>query len=369
MLPADPERAHRGNSLTLDTLAENDGSTHLLEVRNLATRFATADGYVQAVDGVSFHIDEGEILGLVGESGCGKSVTSLSVMRLIPTPPGEITDGQVLFEGTDLQQISEREMRSVRGGSIGMIFQEPMTSLNPVLTIGRQITEAFEIHLDLKGSAARNRAVEILNRVGFPDPSRRFDDYPHQLSGGQRQRAMIAMAISCNPRLLIADEATTALDVTIQAQILELLQSLCDEFKMALLIITHNLGVVARYAQRVAVMYAGKIIESGTADEIYAAPQHPYTKGLLASVPRLDASARDRLTSIEGEIPDLADLPAGCAFEPRCRWAVDRCRVESPVQVPVRPSQGRGAAGTDHQVACWESENIDAGTDLERQLS
>jgi oligopeptide/dipeptide ABC transporter ATP-binding protein len=354
---------------TLDTSGPNTGSTHLLEVRNLATRFATADGYVQAVDGVSFHIDEGEILGLVGESGCGKSVTSLSVMRLIPNPPGEITDGQVLFEGTDLQQISEREMRRVRGGSIGMIFQEPMTSLNPVLTIGRQITEAFEIHLDLKGKAARNRAVEILNRVGLPDPARKFDDYPHQLSGGQRQRAMIAMAISCNPRLLIADEATTALDVTIQAQILELLQSLCDEFKMALLIITHNLGVVARYAQRVAVMYAGKIIESGTADEIYAAPQHPYTIGLLGSVPRLDASARDRLTSIEGEIPDLANLPAGCAFEPRCRWAVDRCRVESPVQIPVRPSPGRIAVGSDHQVACWESENIAAGTAMERQPS
>ena len=329
-------------------VSETD-SPHLLEVRDLATRFSTADGYVQAVDGVSFHIDEGETLGLVGESGCGKSVTSLSVMRLIPNPPGEITAGSVIFEGTDLQQISEREMRRVRGGSIGMIFQEPMTSLNPVLTIGRQITEALELHLDLKRTAARNRAVEILARVGLPDSARRFDDYPHQLSGGQRQRAMIAIAISCNPRLLIADEATTALDVTIQAQILELLQELCDELKMALLIITHNLGVVARYAQRVAVMYAGKIIESGMADQIYASPRHPYTKGLISSVPRLDAPAGRRLTSIEGEIPDLANLPEGCAFAPRCRWAVDRCRIESP---PLTSENG------DHTAACWEQDQV-----------
>jgi len=322
---------------------------HLLEVRGLATRFSTAEGYVQAVDGVSFHIDQGETLGLVGESGCGKSVTSLSVMRLIPNPPGEITAGNVLFEGRDLQGISEREMRRVRGGSIGMIFQEPMTSLNPVLTIGRQITEALELHLGLKGRAARERAVEILSRVGLPDPSQRFDDYPHHLSGGQRQRAMIAMAISCSPRLLIADEATTALDVTIQAQILELLQSLCEEFRMALLIITHNLGVVARYAQRVAVMYAGKIIESGTADEIYSGPRHPYTKGLLSSVPRLDAAASTRLSSIEGEIPDLTHLPEGCAFAPRCRWAVDRCRVEPPALV---------SSNGGHMVACWEQDRI-----------
>jgi oligopeptide/dipeptide ABC transporter ATP-binding protein len=270
-------------------------------------------------------------------------------MRLVPSPPGEITAGSVLFEGRDLRGISEREMRRVRGGSIGMIFQEPMTSLNPVLTIGRQITEALELHLALKGRAARDRAVEILSRVGLPDPSRRFDDYPHHLSGGQRQRAMIAMAISCNPKLLIADEATTALDVTIQAQILELLQSLCEEFRMALLIITHNLGVVARYAQRVAVMYAGRIIESGTADEIYSGPRHPYTKGLLSSVPRLDAAASTRLTSIEGEIPDLANLPEGCAFAPRCRWAVDRCRVEPPAL--VSPNGG-------HQAACWEQDRI-----------
>jgi oligopeptide transport system ATP-binding protein len=335
-------------------------SSHLLEVRDLATGFSTADGYVQAVDGVSFHIDEGETLGLVGESGCGKSVTSLSVMRLVPNPPGEITSGEVLFEGRDLQQITESEMRRVRGGSIGMIFQEPMTSLNPVLTIGRQITEALEIHLDLKGKAARVRAVETLARVGLPDPDQQFDDYPHHLSGGQRQRAMIAMAISCNPRLLIADEATTALDVTIQAQILELLQSLCEEFRMALLIITHNLGVVARYAQRVAVMYAGKIIESGTADEIYAAPRHPYTAGLLGSVPRLDATSGARLTSIDGEIPDLANLPDGCAFAPRCQWAVERCRIESPVL---------GPSGTPHTAACWEQDRITGDLTAERLSS
>lgn len=322
---------------------------HLLEVRNLSTRFATDDGYVQAVDGVSFHIDEGETLGLVGESGCGKSVTSLSVMRLVPSPPGEITSGEVLFEGRDLQQIPESEMRRIRGGSVGMIFQEPMTSLNPVLTIGRQITEALEIHLNLKGKAARERAVETLARVGLPDPGQRFDDYPHHLSGGQRQRTMIAMAISCNPRLLIADEATTALDVTIQAQILELLQSLCEEFRMALLIITHNLGVVARYAQRVAVMYAGRIIETGPAEEIYASPRHPYTNGLLGSVPRLDATVGARLTSIDGEIPDLANLPTGCAFAPRCQWAVDRCRSELPEL---------GPSGADHTTACWEQDRV-----------
>ncbi|MDA1256219.1 MAG: ABC transporter ATP-binding protein [Chloroflexi bacterium] len=346
--------------MTSDHSTAGHTSGHLLEVRDLATRFATAEGYVQAVDGVSFHIDEGETLGLVGESGCGKSVTSLSVMRLVPSPPGEITGGEVLFEGRDLLTISDRQMRLVRGGSIGMIFQEPMTSLNPVLTIGRQITEALEIHLDLKGAGARGRAVEILHRVGLPDPGQRFDDYPHQLSGGQRQRAMIAMAISCNPRLLIADEATTALDVTIQAQILELLESLCDEFRMALLIVTHNLGVVARYAQRVAVMYAGKIVELGTADEIYASPSHPYTVGLLGSVPRLDAGVDARLTPIEGEIPDLTNLPPGCAFEPRCRWAVERCRVEPPVLTSVRPGQS---------AACWEHETVTADVAAERQRS
>ena len=335
-------------------------SSHLLEVRDLATGFVTAEGYVQAVDGVSFHIDEGEILGLVGESGCGKSVTSLSIMRLIPDPPGQITGGSVLFEGRDLLKIPERQMRQVRGGSIGMIFQEPMTSLNPVLTIGRQITEAIEVHLDLKGRSARNRGIEILDRVGLPDSGRRFDDYPHQLSGGQRQRVMIAMAISCNPRLLIADEATTALDVTIQAQILELLQSLCEEFRMALLIITHNLGVVARYAERVAVMYAGKIIESGPADAIYAAPRHPYTAGLLSSVPRLDAPVGARLTPIEGEIPDLTNLPPGCAFEPRCRWAVERCGVDSPGLIEAEPG---------HYAACWEHETVAADLAADRRQS
>lgn len=324
-------------------------SEHLLDVRELSTRFATPDGYVQAVDNVSFYVDEGETLGLVGESGCGKSVTSLSVMGLVPSPAGEIVSGSVMLQGRDLRLVPDSEMRKVRGGEIGMIFQEPMTSLNPVLTIGRQITEALEIHLSLKGHAARERAVEMLARVGLPDPGKRFDDYPHQLSGGQLQRAMIAMAICCNPRLLIADEATTALDVTIQAQILELLQSLCEEFRMALLIITHNLGVVARYAQRVAVMYAGKIIEVGTADEIYSAPRHPYTNGLLSSVPRLDATHHTRLKSIQGEIPDLAHLPAGCSFAPRCGWVVDACRVEVP---ELQPS------ASHHMTSCWEQDRV-----------
>jgi oligopeptide/dipeptide ABC transporter ATP-binding protein len=285
----------------------------------------------------------------VGESGCGKSVTALSIMRLIPDPPGKIVGGEVLFEEKDLLAISEREMRAVRGSRIGMIFQEPMTSLNPVLSIGRQLTETLELHLKLSKQAALERAAELLDIVGIPDPRERLEDYPHQLSGGQRQRVMIAIALSCNPRLVIADEATTALDVTIQAQILELLKELSEQFRTALLIITHNLGVVARYADRVNVMYAGRIRESGPAAELYRSPRHPYTVGLLRSVPRLDEPLSRRLTPIEGEIPDMAKLPEGCAFRPRCRWAVDRCATEDPPMLE---------AGPDHASACWELERV-----------
>ncbi len=321
----------------------------LLEVRNLKTYFHSPSGVVRAVDGSSFYIQEGETLGLVGESGCGKSVSALSVMRLIPNPPGRIEDGEVIFEGQDLLRLTEPEMREVRGSRIGMIFQEPMTSLNPVLTIGRQLTETLELHLKMTKQAAMRRAGELLEMVGIADPEQRLRDHPHQLSGGQRQRVMIAIALSCNPKLLIADEATTALDVTIQAQILELMMRLTTEFGTGLLIITHNLGVVARYADRVNVMYAGKIREAGPALDLYRNPRHPYTVGLLNSVPRLDSRSGSRLIPIEGEIPDPSNLPAGCAFMPRCRWAVDKCAAEDPPLVEAAESQ---------MSACWEHEKV-----------
>jgi oligopeptide/dipeptide ABC transporter ATP-binding protein len=303
---------------------------------------------VPAVDGVTFDLREGETMGLVGESGCGKSVTALSIMRLIPDPPGQIVGGEVIFDGRDLLTMDNAAMRAVRGRDIGMIFQEPMTSLNPVLTIGRQLREPLELHLGLSKSQAVDRSRELLDMVGIPDSRQRLGNYPHQLSGGQRQRVMIAMALSCNPKLLIADEATTALDVTIQAQILELMKDLTDRLGTALLIITHNLGVVARYANRVCVMYAGKIREMGAADDIYGSPKHPYTVGLLNSVPRLDEPARKRLMPIPGEIPNLANLPSGCAFGPRCAWAVDHCSREDP------PLLETGAALS----ACWEHERV-----------
>ncbi len=321
----------------------------LLQVRDLKTQFFTPGGTVRAVDGVSFDLREGETLGLVGESGCGKSVTALSLMRLIPNPPGRIVDGQVMFKGRDLLKLSESEMRKVRGGEIGMIFQEPMTSLNPVLTIGRQITEALELHMGMSKQQAWARAGELLDMVGIPDATTRLRDYPHQMSGGQRQRVMIAIALSCNPKLLIADEATTALDVTIQAQILELMKDLTSRLGTALLIITHNLGVVARYADRVNVMYAGKIREMGSAADIYGNPKHPYTTGLLSSVPRLDEPSRLRLAPIRGEIPSMTDLPPGCAFKPRCDWAVDRCAADDP---------GLLGVGPDHLSACWEHARV-----------
>ena len=325
----------------------------LLEVKNLHTQFFTMEGVVKAVDGVSYDLQPGETLGLVGESGCGKSVSALSLMGLIPWPPGKVTEGEVIFEGEDLLKVEAEQMRAIRGKEIAMVFQEPMTSLNPVLTIGRQLTETMELHRNISKDGAEKRAAELLQMVGIPDSERRLSQYPHQFSGGMRQRVMIAMALSCNPKLLIADEPTTALDVTIQAQILELMKSLCREFGAALIVITHNLGVVARYADRVNVMYAGKIIEKGTAEEIYHHPKHPYTLGLLQSVPRLDEAKRVKLVPIEGQPPDLINLPQGCSFRARCRYAVDKCATDTPSLDIYDVDK--------HEAACWEALNIEKG--------
>jgi len=299
----------------------------LLEVRNLKTHFKTESGLVKAVDGISYHIDEQEIVGLVGESGCGKSVSQLSVMQLIPMP-GEIASGEVIFEGQDLLKFKPggAEMRSIRGAKIAMIFQEPMTSLNPVLTIGRQLTETLELHLGMDKEASREQAIELLKLVGIPSAESRVEDYPHQFSGGMRQRVMIAMGLSCDPRILIADEPTTALDVTTQAQLLELMKDLVDRFRASLIIVTHNLGVVARYAQRIYVMYAGRIVEEGTTKDIFAHPLHPYTIGLLKCVPRLDEEADKKLVPIVGLPPNLVNMPPTCAFLPRCPYSSDTCR-------------------------------------------
>ncbi|OGA12446.1 MAG: peptide ABC transporter ATP-binding protein [Betaproteobacteria bacterium RIFCSPHIGHO2_12_FULL_69_13] len=320
----------------------------LLDVRDLKTTFLTSSGVVRAVDGVSWDIEEGETVALVGESGCGKSVSALSVMRLVDEPAGRIESGEIVYKGRDLLKLSEEQMRHVRGREIGMIFQEPMTSLNPVLSIGRQLTEGLEIHMGMKPPEARSRAVEMLAMVGIPDPERRLGQYPHHFSGGMRQRMMIAMALACNPSLILADEPTTALDVTIQAQILELMRDLARRLGVAMLIITHNLGVVARYADRVNVMYAGRIIEQASATELYANPRHPYTLGLLRSVPRLDEPRRARLDPIEGQPPDLTRLPEGCAFAPRCAYRVERCG-----EVPSLVALGAG-----HRSACWEAERL-----------
>jgi oligopeptide transport system ATP-binding protein len=321
----------------------------LLAVKDLKTNFYTEEGVVQAVNGVSYDIMPGEILGLVGESGCGKTVSALSILRLIPDPPGKIVGGEIMFEGEDIIKMDEDEVRHIRGNKIGMIFQEPMTSLNPVLTIGRQLTETLELHLKMDKQAATRRAVELLEMVGIPEAKQRINDYPHQFSGGMRQRVMIAMALSCNPKLLLADEPTTALDVTIQAQILELLTRLTRELGTAVIVITHNLGVVARYADRVNVMYAGKVIETATAPELYANPRHPYTLGLLKSVPRLDEIRKEKLDPIEGMPPDLVHLGPGCPFRPRCRFAVDRCKEENPPLIAVAEA---------HSAACWEWERV-----------
>ena len=323
----------------------------LLEVKNLKTHFFTMEGVVKAVDGVSYELDEGETLGLVGESGCGKSVSALSVMRLIPDPPGKIIDGEILLDGEDILKIDMEGMRQVRGAKIAMVFQEPMTSLNPVLTVERQITETLQLHMGMSKLESQRESVNLLTRVGIPDPEIRIKQYPHQFSGGMRQRVMIAMALSCNPRLIIADEPTTALDVTIQAQILDLMKSLTTELGVALIVITHNLGVVARYADRVNIMYAGKVIERGEAREIYANPRHPYTVGLLRSVPRLDLPRRAKLDPIEGQPPDLINLPPGCAFRERCRWAIDKCATDTPELVET--SDG-------HLSACFRADELGA---------
>ena len=301
----------------------------LLEVKNLQTQFKTESGLVKAVDDVSYFIDEQEIVGVVGESGCGKSVSQLSVMRLINTP-GKIVGGQILFEGQDLLKYEANgpEMRSIRGAKIAMIFQEPMTSLNPVLTIGRQLTEMLELHLGMHGEEATKKAGELLSLVGIPAAESRLDDYPHQFSGGMRQRVMIAMGLSCNPKMLIADEPTTALDVTTQAQLLELMKAMVEQFNSSLVIVTHNLGVVARYAQRIYIMYAGRIVESGSCKDIFRHPRHPYTIGLLKCVPRLDEEEGRKLVPIRGLPPNLINMPPTCAFLPRCPYAVDQCRKE-----------------------------------------
>ncbi|MHB1611746.1 MAG: ABC transporter ATP-binding protein [Sulfobacillus sp.] len=316
----------------------------VLEVKNLSTYFYTDEGVVRSVDGVSFHIDAEETLGIVGESGCGKSVTSLSIMQLVPNPPGKIVSGEILFEGDNLLKKTPEQMRKIRGNDIAMIFQEPMTSLNPVYTIGDQIAEAVILHQKMNKRTAFERSVEMLRLVGIPSPERRAREYPHQMSGGMRQRVMIAMALSCNPKLLIADEPTTALDVTIQAQILDLMRKLKREFHTAIMLITHDLGVVAEMTDRVAVMYAGKVVEECSTVDLFREPLHPYTLGLLESIPRLDLVTNEKLHVIEGTVPNLLHLPKGCSFAPRCPKAMDICRQEAPVLTEV--SDGR-------KVSCW----------------
>ena len=321
----------------------------MLHVANLRTHFFTQDGVVQAVNGISFDLDEGETLGVVGESGCGKSVSVLSLMRLIPQPPGRVVDGEVLFQGQDLLKLGGEEIRQVRGNKIAMIFQDPMTSLNPVLTIGQQVGEALELHLGMDKAQARKRSIELLELVDIPEAAARIDDYPHQFSGGMRQRVMIAMALSCNPQLLIADEPTTALDVTIQAQIIDLIRELKQELGMAIIWITHDLGIVAGLVDRVQVMYAGYIVERAEVHEFYANPLHPYSLGLLASLPRLDAQTREKLTPIEGLPPDLIELPEGCPYYARCSYRIPKCLKENP--------RLRVVGADNHEIACWVDVN------------
>ena len=318
---------------------------NLLEVEDLKTYFKVKAGRVRAVDGVSFGVRSGEKVGIVGESGCGKSVTALSIMRLLPKPAGEYAGGSILFDDVDLLDLSEKEMRTVRGGKIGMIFQDPMTCLNPTMTVGKQIAEALRIHLKLGKNEAHKRAIALLEQVGIPAAAERVNSFPHQFSGGMRQRVMIAMALACNPKLLIADEPTTALDVTVQAQILELINGVSSDFGTAVIIITHDLGVVAGMTDRVVVMYAGKVMETAPTDEIFANPRHPYTLGLLASVPRLDEERHAQLKTIEGAPPDLIKPPPGCPFMPRCAFARSICRTMPPLD-PV-------AGTTNHLKACW----------------
>lgn len=327
----------------------------LLEVKNLRTVFHTEDGLVKAVNGVSYSMDKGEVLGVVGESGCGKSVHALSIMRLIQIPPGEISDGEILFEGVDLLGLNEKTMRHVRGGEIAMVFQDPLSSLNPVYTVGFQIVEALKLHTDLNNRAARERAEELLSLVGIPESKKRLDNYPHQFSGGMRQRAMIAMALSCEPKLLIADEPTTALDVTIQAQIVDLVIKLQEEMGMAVMWITHDLGIVAEMAHTINVMYAGYIIERGDARDIFNRTRHPYTMGLLGSLPKIDEAPGTKLKAVPGLPPDLVRLPKGCPFYARCEYRKDHCKAEMPLLEETDTS--------GHLVACWLWEDIRAGVE------
>ena len=321
----------------------------VLEVENLQTHFFTPGGVVRAVDGVSYSVRAGETLGVVGESGCGKSVTALSILRLVTSPPGRIVGGAVRFEGRDLLGLSEKEMEGIRGNDISMIFQEPMTSLNPLFKVGDQISEAIALHKGLTRRQAREHAIDMLRRVSIPEPEQRAQAYPHQMSGGMRQRVMIAMALSCDPKVLIADEPTTALDVTIQAQILGLMREIRESFGTAIVLITHDMGVVAENADRVVVMYAGRKVEEADVDDLFDTPAHPYTKGLLAAIPHLDDAARagrERLNEIKGMVPSLARLPAGCSFAPRCGFASDVCRSSYPPLEEIRPR---------HWVACWHA--------------
>jgi oligopeptide/dipeptide ABC transporter ATP-binding protein len=334
-----------------------DAGRTVLEIDDLRTHFFTAGGVVRAVDGVSYAVRSHEILGVVGESGCGKSVTALSVLRLVADPPGRIVGGQIRFEGVDLLELTESDMEAIRGNDISMIFQEPMTSLNPLMTVGRQIAESIALHQGLSRRDAFDRAVEMLRRVHIPEAERRAHTYPHQLSGGMRQRVMIAMAVSCNPKLLIADEPTTALDVTIQAQILDLMRELQETLGTAIVLITHDMGVVAENADRVVVMYAGRKVEEASAKDLFEQPGHPYTKGLLGSIPDVEVAAhthsrRARLNEIKGMVPSLSDLPRGCTFAPRCALSSEECRASYPPLVQYRPG---------HWIACWHAERVLGG--------
>jgi len=325
----------------------------LLEVKGLKTRFFTQDGVVNAVNGITYTLEEGGTLGIVGESGCGKRVSVLSIMRLIPDPPGKVVGGEVLFEGRDLLKMKSDEIRQIRGNKIAMIFQDPMTSLNPVLTIGRQVSESLELHLGMDKKQSRQRTVELLELVGIPEATDRVDDYPHQFSGGMRQRVMIAMGLSCNPQILIADEPTTALDVTIQAQIVDLIKRLRDEIGMAIIWITHDLGVIAEIADRVVVMYAGYVVEEADVFDLFENPSHPYTLALLKSLPRVDTYSSEKLATIPGSPPDCLSLPPGCPFAPRCGFTVERCHHENPTLQQI---------SFEHEIACW----VDITTGRER---
>jgi len=344
-------------STTRSAQSTIDRGAPILEVKNLKTQFFTQDGVVKAVDDVSFYVMPGETLGVVGESGSGKSITGLSIMRLIPSPPGKIVNGEVSFQGKDILKMSDEQVRAIRGNDIAMIFQDPMTSLNPVLTINRQISESLQLHMGMNKSQAKARAIELLQMVGIPNAAERVDQYPHQFSGGMRQRVMIAMALSCNPKLLIADEPTTALDVTIQAQILDLMRNLQTETGTGVIMITHSMGVVAGMADRVQVMYAGHIVETATTTEIFANPRHPYTVGLMKSIPRLDAREKEKLQPIRGLPPDLIDLPDMCPFVPRCNYAREKCEQKNPPLQEVAPG---------HLSACWFWEEVHRDDDQDK---